>query len=158
MKRLALLPAALALCATMQDSPVTMQPGQWEFTTAMTGVEMPGSPREMVEAARSALGAPKIVSRCVSPEEAADPSARLANPGGGASNCTFSRRTFADGRIDVAGSCTTRDGDPLEVSLSGSYTPTNIRAAIRADAARRTMLLTGTMTALRTGDCAPWPS
>lgn len=158
MIRLASLPAALALCAMVQDAPVAMQPGQWEFTTAMTGVEMPGAPRDLAEAARSALGAPQVSSRCVTPEEAADPAARLANPGGGASNCTFSRRIFAEGRIDVAGSCITRDGDPLEVSLSGSYTPIEMRAAIRADAANRTMLLTGTMAARRTGDCQPGAS
>ena len=38
MTRLALIPAAFALAAMTQDSPIAMQPGQWEFTTHMTNV------------------------------------------------------------------------------------------------------------------------
>ena len=158
MKILFLLPAALALTAMVQDDPVAMQPGQWEFTTAMTEVDMPGSPPDMVAAARSGLGPPRTESRCVSPEEAANPAARLAAPRGNGSNCAFSRAIFADGRIDIAGRCTTADRDPLDVELAGSYTATEMNAAIRADVADRTMLIRGTMRARRTGDCAPGAS
>lgn len=155
MTRLALIPAALALAAMAQDSPIAMQPGQWEFTTTMTDVEIPGGPAEAVEAARSALGPPRTESYCVSPEEAANPAAWLASPRGNTSNCTFSRTTFADGRVDIAGTCTSEDQQPLEIGLAGDFTAMDVRAAITAQAGNGWMHLRGTLTGRRLGDCRP---
>jgi hypothetical protein len=162
MKRLALIPAAIALSAMIQDSPVALEPGQWEFTTHLTDLEMPGSPPDMVAAARSGLPGPETKARCMSPEEAADPAARLASPRGNASSCTFSRRTFANGVIDVAASCTREGIGPMAISLRGTFTPDAVNAEIRSDVDAGTMLLRGTMIGRRIGDCpsesAPSPS
>ena len=156
MTRFLLLPAAVALMA-MQTGSTAMQPGQWEFVTTMTELDMPGSPPDMVEAARSGIGRPRTESRCVSPEEAADPAARLMQRRN-ATNCDYSRTIFADGRIDIAGRCTSADGDPMEVALTGDFTAIDMRGAISADVANGTMRMRGTMTARRTGDCAPGAS
>ncbi|HST36130.1 MAG TPA: DUF3617 domain-containing protein [Allosphingosinicella sp.] len=162
MKILVLVPAALALGAMAQDSPVAMRPGQWAFTTNMTELDMPGSPADMVAAARSGLPPAETKARCLSPEQAADPAATLASPRGNAAGCVFSRRTFANGRIDVAGTCNRPSVGAVQVSLTGSFTPETVNAVIRSDVDHGTMLIGGTLTGRRLGDCvaevAPSPS
>lgn len=155
MNRLAVIPAAFFLPAMIQTGSVTMEPGQWEFVTQMTGLDLDGAPPEVLAAARSSLGEPRTQGRCLSPEDVVDPGARLARPEGAATDCVFSRRTFANGAIDVAGRCTASDGSTIDVGLSGTYTQTAIDARITAALSASSMRLAGTMTARRIGICSP---
>jgi len=155
MKRLALVPFAVVLSAMVQDGSPLLEPGQWEITIHMTEVEVPGVPAAMVEELRSTLPPPKKQRRCMSPEEAADPVAFLAESGEG-SNCTVPRALVADGRIDLAVHCPEAEGARTEITLNGTFTRTTMDTALHSSrtGANPTFVLRGTMAARRIGSCS----
>ena len=155
MKKLAILAPAVALIVAC-GSNTALQPGQWEFTTKMTDIEIPGAPPAMAAQMKQAMASQaQTQSRCISQAEAANPGGSLANPGGNAQGCTFSKQTFAGGSIDVAGTCRAPTGGSVETTLTGSYTATTMDARIGANVTGgpQQMRMSGTMTGRRTGDC-----
>lgn len=157
MKKLAILVPAVALIFACSSNN-SLQPGQWEFTTKMTDIELPGMPPAMQAQAKQAMAGQQqqTFSRCMTEAEAANPGGSLANPGGNAQGCTFSKQTFAGGNIDVAGSCRAPTGGTMDTTLQGTYTGTEINARITANVqgGPQAMRMSGTMTGRRTGDCA----
>ena len=84
----------------------SLQPGQWEMTTKMTDIEMPGAPPAMAAQMKQAMAAQaQTQTRCITPQEAANPAGGMMSPSGNAQGCTFTKQTFSGGTIDVAGSC-----------------------------------------------------
>lgn len=156
MKKLAILVPTVALIFACSSN-TALQPGQWEFTTKMTDVELPGMPPEIAAQAKQAMASQQsqTQSRCITPAEAANPGGSLANPSGNAQGCTFSKQTFAGGTIDVAGNCRPPTGGTVETALTGTYTATEINAAITANVTGgpQAVRMRGTMTGRRTGDC-----
>ena len=164
MKRQLLLAAPMALLFACSGSAVSLQPGQWEMTTAMTDVQVPGAPPAMAAQMKQAMASrPQTESRCITPEEAANPTRGMMNPGGDAQGCTFTDQTFAGGVIRMAGSCPApAGGGSVRTSLTGTYTATTMEAQIQAEVDAgasapqgmpRNIRMSGTMTARRTGDC-----
>lgn len=155
MKRLALLAPTVVLIFAC-SSGETLQPGNWELTTKMTDIELPGQPPAMAAQMKQAMTAQaQTQTRCITPAEAANPGGSLANPGGNAQGCTFSKQTFAGGAIDVAGSCPGPAGGTLQTTLAGTYTATEMNATITAnvEGGPQPMRMRGTLTGRRTGDC-----
>lgn len=156
-KRLSILVIPVALSAMAQDSAVPLEHGQWEYITRMTSIELPGLSQEEAAEVRAGIrNGDEVRSRCISPEDAANPAASLANPGGRAQGCTFSRQVFAGGAIDVAGACPgPAPGSTIGLTLAGSHTATQIDAIIGADfdGGAQSMRLRGTMTGRRLGPC-----
>ena len=164
MKRHLLLAAPMALLFACSGSAVTLQPGQWEMTTTMTDVQVPGAPEAMAAQMKAAMASqPRTESRCITPEEAANPTRGMMSPSGNAQGCTFTDQTFAGGVIRMAGTCPApAGGGQVRTSLEGSYTATTMEARLSAqvDAGAsappgmpRNISMTGTMNARRTGDC-----
>ncbi len=165
MKRVVLLAPSMALLFACSGSSTALQPGQWEMTTRMTNIEVPGVPPAQAEAMRSAMAnQAQTQSRCITAEEAANPARGMVNPTGEAAGCTFTDQTFAGGVIKVSGSCPAPGGQgTVRTSLDGSYTPTTMEARISAEVQAgpgappgvpQTVRMSGTMTSRRTGDCA----
>jgi hypothetical protein len=155
MKKLAILVPTVALIFACSSN-TSLQPGQWEFTTKMTDIEVPGAPPAVAAQMKQAMASSaQTQSRCLTPAEAANPGGSLANPSGSAQGCTFSKQTFAGGTIDVAGTCRAPTGGNVETTLTGTYTATEINARIGANVTGgpQQMRMSGTMTARRTGDC-----
>lgn len=164
MKRLVLLAPSLALIAACSGGNNSIQPGQWEMTTRMTEIEVPGAPPEIANQMRTAMAnQTQTQNRCITPEEAANPTRGMMNPSGQAEGCTFTDQTFAGGRILVSGSCPAPGGQgTVQTRLEGTYTgttmETRVSAEVQAGASAppgmpRTVRMTGTMTGRRTGDC-----
>lgn len=156
MKRLALLAPTVAIIVACSGGGVSLQPGQWEMTTKMTDIEIPGAPPAMAAQMKQAMTAQaQTQSRCITAAEAANPAGNMASPSGNAQGCTFSKQTFSGGSIDVAGSCPGPAGGTMETSLSGSYTATTMDTRISANiqGGPQPMRMSGTMTGRRTGDC-----
>lgn len=157
MKRLALLaPTVAIIVACSGGASTSLQPGQWEMTTKMTDIEIPGAPPAVAAQMKQAMTAQaQTQSRCITPAEAANPAGNMASPSGNAQGCTFSKQTFSGGAIDVAGSCPGPAGGRMETTLSGSYTATTMDTRISAniEGGPQPMRMSGTMTGRRTGDC-----
>lgn len=162
MKRLAVFAPVIALALACSQSAVNLQPGQWEMTTIVTGVQAPGASAEMLAQMRAGMSQRQVMSECMTPEQVADPKRWLQNPGAPAERCTFTDQTLAGGVIRVASTCPLPDGGSTRVSLEGTYTATTIEARGSAQVVAgssappdipRNVSTTGTMTARRTGDC-----
>ena len=163
MKRL-LVAAPVALLFACSGSQTEIQPGQWEFTIRMTDVELPGVPEQMAVQMRQAMARQtQTLQRCITPQEAANPTGGIMNPGGNDQGCTYTEQTFSGGRIQAAGSCPAPTGGNVQVSMTGSYTDTTIETQVRTETATpqggppgmpATLRMSGTMTGRHTGECA----
>jgi hypothetical protein len=142
---------------------VSLQPGMWETTMQFTTIDMPGAPPEAIGPMRALMGQPQTRSFCMTAEQAANPTGQLTNTeGGGANGCQFERNTYAGGTINVSGTCTHPTRGTLQMTLTGSYTPTTIETQIdqRMQAPANTpgpqsIHVAGRVTSRRTGDCPP---
>ncbi|HEV2865397.1 MAG TPA: DUF3617 domain-containing protein [Allosphingosinicella sp.] len=150
---------ALLLVACGSQS-VTMQPGQWNMTMKVTGVEAPGMPEAALAQMRAQMGSQtQTRSECITPQQAANPTGDMVNAGG--MNCQLTDNTFAGGNINVRGTCQ-QAGQSVQMSMQGTYTATTMQARLTtemrappgmpggAQSIRSTIELTGN----RTGDCA----
>ena len=152
---LALLPA-LAACSGAGGS-TSIQPGQWETTTAFTTIEAPGMPPAALEAMRGQMANQRQTqTSCITPEQAANPAGDLMKGGGGETGCQFSQSTFAGGVINVQGTCPGGPGGAtLSMSWQGSYTATTMegRFTTEVQGGPQSMRMIGTMNGRRIGDC-----
>jgi len=156
MKRLALLAPTVALIVACSGGGSTLQPGNWELTTKMTDIELPGQPPAVAAAAKQQMGnQAQTQTRCITEAEAANPAGGMMSPSGNAQGCTFTKQTFAGGTIDVAGSCPGPGGGTMQTTLTGTYTQTEMNARITANiqGGPQQMRMSGTLTGRRTGDC-----
>ena len=163
-KLLVLAPCAAALfgCSggPLGGGAVTLQPGMWETSVQFTTIEMPGAPPEAAEAMRAMMGQPQTRSSCMTPEQAANPVGSIASPEGAQAGCTFEQNGFANGTINVRGTCTNPTRGNLQMTMTGSYTATTMEATVdqtmtapAGTPGPQSMHLVGRMTARRTGDC-----
>ena len=143
---------------------VALQPGQWEMVTQITGVEAPGAPPAMVEQMRTAAAQQRQTqNRCMSPQEAANPSASLVNAGQ-TTGCNFTEQTFSGGNIRIVGTCRGPGGQgEIATRMEGTYTATTMTATVTADismganapqGAPSSVRTTATLNGRRTGDCS----
>lgn len=121
---LATLPLAVIACS----SPATFPAGQWEFTTEVTGEEAGGT-------AVTSTPIPKddqTWAQCVSAEQAANP-AEILLPRTLENSCKFSKSTFANGKIDVAGECIAGGSFArYQATVQGSFTASSMKVRIVA--------------------------
>ena len=95
------------------------QPGQWEITTRMLAMEMPGMPAGLV---KSMIGKPMTIRHCLSAADAAsDPQALLRKSG---ANCSYGNFRMSGGTVDATMSCK-QGGNVMTGRTSGRYTPTS---------------------------------
>ena len=148
-------PALLLSAASADETSYVIQPGYWETTTRFTSVEAPGMPAEGLALIRSHIANnPDISHRCITPAEAADPTARLMadeRPG-----CEFSERTFAEGRIRISGVCPgPSDQGRVGLTWEGGFTYTTMTGAITTEVTgtEQDMRMSGTVDSRRISDC-----
>jgi hypothetical protein len=163
MKRIALIAPALALLAACSGGADQIQPGMWETTSEMVDIELPGLPEEAVAQMKARFtGQTQTQSQCITPEQAANPVESMLNQNGGEQGCTFSETVFANGTINVRGTCPGPAGaGSAAMSWQGSYTADTMEgrftaefeAAPGSEGAAGGMRMSGTLKSRRTGDC-----
>ena len=79
-----------------------VRPGYWETTTDSGDSE------------------PEVTRDCITPEEARVETFRTSAAAHQQDGCTYARSQFADGRIDIVGSCS-NEGVTGSMSMKGSY-------------------------------------
>ncbi|MGQ0661453.1 DUF3617 domain-containing protein [Sphingosinicella sp.] len=167
MKKFALLAPGTALLFACSGGPlggggVTLQPGMWEMTVQFTTIDMPGAPPGATEAMRAIMGQPQTRSNCMTPEQAANPAGTIGAPEGAAQSagCQFDPNGYANGTINVRGTCTNPTRGNMQVTMTGSYTATTMEATLNQTMTAppgtqgpQSIRLEGRMTARRSGDC-----
>ncbi len=136
-------------------SALKLEPGQWEATTEILSASAPGLPPEAV---REMVGQKQTVSNCVTPEQAANPSANFL-AGQKNSNCTYQDFSMDGGRMGGTMTCT-GPGTPgkMVMNMEGSYGPRTYDMNMSMEAAGMpggmNMTVKARTTGRRAGSCA----
>jgi hypothetical protein len=128
---------------------LTMQPGQWEMTTTVTRMNMPGMPAGM-----NATPPPNTTRDCLTPEEVARANADFVRESAG-EGCTSQNSSMSGGRIQANIQCDRPEGQ-TRMTMNGTYTATTldmtqqVRTTI---AGGQTVEMDARMTGRRIGEC-----
>jgi|JI8StandDraft_2_1071088.scaffolds.fasta_scaffold08724_4 hypothetical protein len=141
--RTPILFAAAALAAPATAAPQVM-PGQWQSTSVVEHMTMPGMPPEALAMMK---GRPTTVRYCLTPEEAAADPRKLLNAD---KSCTVKRFTLNAGTIDAEMQCRTDQG-PATISMKGRYAADSYEMTSRMTNGPMTMQ--SRVTARRLGPC-----
>lgn len=141
----------LALPLLVAAAPAGFTPGEWRTASAPGTATLDGRP--LGDLPYSGPAAPGRV--CLTAAEAADPERWLTREL--AQGCTVTRRSFADGRVDIAATCAPQAPGLARgtVRLTGRWTPTGyaVRFTTTNPSENGVMGFTGTMTGRRVGPC-----
>lgn len=111
-------PIVHALVPAAASAAPKVTPGQWQSTTIIDNVTMPGLPPEALAMMK---GRPTTVTYCLTPEEAeADPKKMLAAD----KSCKVDRFDITDSTIDAAFTCKTDQG-PATMTMTGTHNGTS---------------------------------
>jgi len=123
----------LLLCALAAPvaAQAQVQPGQWETTSTIHSVEMPGAPPQVAQMMK---GKTTRTRYCVTPEQAAKGPQDMFKQN---SSCRFTKFVMKGGTLATEMTCS-QQGGAMTVRTNGSYTPTSYQAAA-------TMVMSGQM-------------
>jgi len=101
---------------------IKLTPGQWETTTEVVDLKVEGLPPGVPAEAMAQVRPPKTtVKSCLTPEDAANPNARMLAAQKD-SRCTTSRMGMSGGRIDIAMACPVQEGSgDMTMTMTGQY-------------------------------------
>ena len=124
---------------------VAMQPGEWETTTTIVRISLPGMPSD------APLPPPSTARNCLTPEQAASPHVvrGIEDP-----NCTQQDGSAAAGRIRISLQCRTPEST-TEATIEGNYTATTFDATqqTRTQMEEATIEIDARIAGRRIGDC-----
>jgi hypothetical protein len=128
----------------------TMQPGEWEITVAVTGLEAPNMPAGM------AMPPPQTNRTCLTPEQVAQAAGGVAT--GGLTNqtgCRTESNNVSAGRIDSTIQCEAPGGGRVRVVTAGQSTATTLEVEQRTEVSAQgtNMTTRSRVTGRRIGDC-----
>lgn len=129
---------------------IQLQPGQWETSVEVVRVSAPNMPAGMTAPQMP----PVTASYCITPEQAANPSAGMMAGNQMPEGCTTESYSVSGGRISGTIQCTMQ-GTVSRTSMNGQFTPTSYEMTMQAqqNAGGIEMETETRVTARRTGDC-----
>lgn len=125
----ALILFALAGCSKSEEAkkaesgPIKREPGLWKSDLKLVRLDMPGAPKEVVDGMAAMMGRMKGLESCLTPEQSAkeDMAQALAKPPGDKGLCTFSKKDFSGGQVDVVMVCTdAASKEAMTISTKGT--------------------------------------
>ena len=145
---------------TAAAGPAAFSTGQWEYVTKVVDAEAVGAPAELATQVRGMIGTEQTTSECVADAStnnmAQQLSAQLSASLGEGGTCNLSRQTFANGTIDIAGSCSGANGN-LDLTANGSFTTDTSTVDMKTTAMRagQQIKMDFTVAGRRLGACTP---
>lgn len=129
-----------------------VQPGQWEASSTINSIDMPGAPPQVAQMMKSQMSGGKKtrMTYCITPQQAAQgPQEMLKqNP-----SCRFTKYSMKGGMISTEMSCA-QNGGTMTARASGSYTPTSFNVTSNAVmSGQMSMRLSSTSVGRRIGPC-----
>ncbi len=133
-----------------------MEPGQWQVTNEILSATAPGLPEAAV---KQMVGQKTTVSNCVTPEQAAKPSANFLAAQKN-SNCSYRNFSMEDGRM--TGTMTCSGGQvpgEMEMKMAGEYSARSYDMNTDMDAkgmpGGMTMTIKARTSGRKVGECRP---
>ena len=103
-------------------SAVKLEPGQWEATNEILSASAPGIPPDTL---RQMVGQKTSVSNCVTPEQAANPSANFLSAQKD-SKCSYQDFAMKEGRMTGTMTCSRPEmPGSMVMKMEGAYRPTS---------------------------------
>ena len=136
-----LIAGGAVACLAETAPSARIEPGLWEVSSAVTSGDMPGAQADVGAVTRQA---PTVSRRCLTPADAArGPEALLLNA---RPDCTASRSTMADGKLDALLHCAPGTKDAMTVAIKASFTPKSYEAVSNIVMASDSMAMTVNVT------------
>jgi hypothetical protein len=137
-----LIAGGAAVCLAQAGAP-QFEPGLWEVTSTVQSADTPGAATKQP---------PNVSRRCLSPADAAKgPEGLLlsARP-----DCTASRSTMADGKLDALLHCAADTKDAMTVAIQASFAPKSYTAVSNIVMASDGLAMTVNVTGKWVGACS----
>lgn len=111
-----------------------LKPGAWKATMTMDEMSLPGLPPEAAARMKQVTASAHDMDSCLTPEQARKPGADFW--GGKEKNCQYDHFDMADGKIDIAMTCS---GDAegrgaMTMAMNGRYAPDDYHLAMQSRA------------------------
>lgn len=128
----------------------SLQPGQWEITTNVTRLAVPGMPAGM----SPPMPPPTTVRACLTAAQAAQPGAGFLSGSGEGQGCTYESNSIGGGRIQAVVQCS-QQGTTMRSTMTGQFTATSYEVSQQAQisAQGQTTETESRTTGRRVGDC-----
>jgi hypothetical protein len=128
----------------------SLQPGQWEITTNVTRITVPGMPAGM----SPPMPPPTTVRACLTAAQAAQPGAGFLSGSGEAQGCTYESNSISGGRIQAVVQCN-QQGTTMRSTMTGQFTADSyeVNQQVETSAQGQNMQMESRTTGRRTGDC-----
>lgn len=151
MKKLAV--AGLATIA-VASSAWAIEPGNWEATSRMTDVQLPGDlPPQAADMMRGMFGGEGMTTQsCVTQDQLDNAPERIFQETNG--ECRYTEFDMSGGQLHAIAQCNTDQGT-MDMSMDGSYTDTtyDMTMSMRGDMGMGPMTMTFDVTGRRLGPC-----
>jgi len=146
-----------ATAVAAETRKLQLEPGQWETTTLITAMDIPGLPAGSTKAA---TGTRTTTSSCITPAEAARPDANILS-GTKDGNCIYQRFSMAGGSIDAAMTCTPASAPgKVAMTLAGTHARDRFDVGMAMNTSlpgNLAVTVKATVTGRRTGVCTSAP-
>jgi len=133
-----------------QAAALKLQPGQWEMTSEVTKMEMPGHNGEMPGLKQAKV----TTSNCITQAQVDQPQPTLFSATKGA--CKYDEFSMKDGRITSSMTCKQPNTDNgMHMRVDGKYTATSMDATVEMVSAMPggNMTMSSTLSGKRVGEC-----
>jgi hypothetical protein len=145
--------------AAASSGPVKREAGNWKTDVKLVSLNVPGMNEQMKSGMSKMLEGMSGMEMCLTPEQAAkeDVAADMSKNAAQGSNCTFSKQDISGGKMDVAATCKTQQGQTLNLTMAGAMEAKKVDVTITTKGAMPTgtgeMEMVMQMTSTNTGAC-----
>jgi hypothetical protein len=139
---------------TVAAGPLKREAGNWKTDIKIVKMTAPGMPAGMESQMQASM--PKGVETCITQEQVdKEDIADQMSKAGQAKDCTFDKKDIAGGKLDVAGTCKTPQGD-MKMVMTGTITPKSSEVDLNmngVDGAMKGMEMVMKVTSTHVGAC-----
>jgi hypothetical protein len=102
--------------------PVKREAGNWKTEIKLISLNVPGMNDQMKSGMSKVFEGMSGIETCLTPEQAAkeDLAKDMSKNAAQGADCTFSKQDVGGGKIDVAGSCKTPQGQAMDIAMTGT--------------------------------------
>ena len=132
-----------------------IRPGEWESTTTVEDMSMPGMPAEIQAQMKKMMSSHQSHSfkSCITEADVKKPKEGFF--AGKNNECRYDHFTMGGGKIDAAMHCSAREGEQV-MNVSGSYSPEtyDVRMEMSGKAEGQAMSMKSHTVSRRVGECS----
>lgn len=138
------------------------KPGQWEVTTEVVSVEMPGVPAEQRGMMEAMFKRPPVTeSTCMTADQLKKPDPALFSGSKANKDCVFRKYNVSNGKLDATMVCKNTDSE-MTMTMTGEYAPEKVSTEVTMDAkgppGQGAVKMKMKSSGRRTGDCPATPA